>query len=604
MSADLSSDPRREYQLRLESRGRTVNRFERLEGRISTARGIVFVAGIAMLLVPVNSSESVSPWWLLLPATVFVGLIVFHARVVHRLERSKAAVEYFRTALDRLDDNWSGTGAAGLRYADPQHPYSGDLDLFGPGSLFQLISRARSRLGEDTLAEWFSAPADAQTIRTRQQAVYELRLKLDLREKLALLDAEVHDDLNQNHLLRWSAEPPVRVGLLRRVTAVVLSMAAVCALAAWLLFEMGVQPLLLVLLVQVPFLFSFARQVRHFVGRVDEAGSGLAILSQVLEVFEAERFSSKFLSSIQTRLETDGVPPSRRIVQLSNLIQRLHNSLQNQFFAPIGFLLGLSIHVVHSIQQWRTRFGPRIPEWLTAVGELEALSALAGYVYEHPDDRFPEIVDNGPVFDGEQLGHPLLPQSSCVRNDVTLDDDLRLLLISGSNMSGKSTLLRAIGSNVVLALAGAPVRAKRLRISTVMVGTSMRINDSLQQGRSQFYAALSRLKSIVDLAGGDRPLLFLLDEILQGTNSHDRRVGSEAVIHTLLQRGAIGLVTTHDLALTIIVEPLGSRASNIHFEDGLADGQMTFDYRIRPGVVQKSNAQELMRQMGLQLEEP
>ena len=188
-----------------------------------------------------------------------------------------------------------------------------------------------------------------------------------------------------------------------------------------------------------------------------------------------------------------------------------------------------------------------------------------------------------------------------MRNDLALGGELRLVLVSGSNMSGKSTLLRTVGTNVVLALAGAPVRAKRLRVSRFQVGTAMRVNDSLQAGASLFYAVIRRLKSVVELAGRDPTLLFLLDEILQGTNSHDRRVGAEGVIRKLVESGAIGLVTTHDLALTKIVESLGSRAVNIHFEDRLINGRMTFDYRIRPGVVERSNALELMRMMGLEV---
>jgi DNA mismatch repair ATPase MutS len=203
------------------------------------------------------------------------------------------------------------------------------------------------------------------------------------------------------------------------------------------------------------------------------------------------------------------------------------------------------------------------------------------------------------MLDGRQLGHPLLPNSACVRNDVRLGEDLRLILVSGSNMSGKSTLLRTIGTNVVLALSGAPVCAESLRLSPMQVGTAMRIQDSLQDGKSLFYSVVSRLKMVVDLSHEDRPLLFLLDEILQGTNSHDRRVGAEGVIRKLVEVGTLGLVTTHDLALTEIVDSLNGQAKNCHFEDQLINGKMTFDYTIRPGVVQKSNALELMRLLGL-----
>ena len=233
------------------------------------------------------------------------------------------------------------------------------------------------------------------------------------------------------------------------------------------------------------------------------------------------------------------------------------------------------------------------------MGELEALLDLAGYAYEHPDDPFAEIVEGAPRYEAEGLGHPLLPEATCVRNDVMLGASQPLWLVTGSNMSGKSTLLRSVGVSAVLAQAGAPVRARELRMSPVSVGASVRIVDSLREGRSRFYSEITGLRRVVALTEGPLPLLFVLDELLHGTNSHDRRAGSGALVRGLIERGAIGLVTTHDLALARIAEDLGSRAANMHFEDELRDGELIFDYTLRPGVVERSNALELMRTVGL-----
>ena len=233
------------------------------------------------------------------------------------------------------------------------------------------------------------------------------------------------------------------------------------------------------------------------------------------------------------------------------------------------------------------------------MGQFEAVSSLSGYAFEHPADPFAEVIPSGLVFVATGLGHPLIPDDRCVRNDIRFGREPRLVMVSGSNMSGKSTLLRTIGSNVVLALAGAPVRATTMKISPVILATSIRVHDSLLEGSSLFYAVISRLKGIVERTGGTIPLMFLIDEILPGTNSHDRRVGAEGIIRRLLDRGAFGLVTTHDLALTDIVGQLGSIALNVHFEDRLEAGRMTFDYQLRPGVVRRSNALELMRLIGL-----
>jgi hypothetical protein len=595
-NVEVPPGPHAEYSRRLADRGRRAARAEAMDRRLSFARGIVFLAGLALVALAL-ATGAFSFWWSILPAVVLLLLIAVHSPVADRLTRARRAVAYYQACLDRLDERWAGKGTDGARYTDPSHPYAGDLDIFGRGSLFELISTARTRLGEDRLAAWLSAPADRETILARHAAVDELRGQLDLREKLALLDAEVHDHFDQNRLLQWCRQTPRPVPDKFRLLAVFLAAAALAAVAAWPIF--GPAPFAAVLMLEVVFTFAFRSKIRELAHTANEAASGLAILSQVLGLMEREQCQTPRLAAILARLETEGRPPSRRIAKLDNFIQSLNNALQNQFFAPIALLLCLPIHLIHAIERWRERFASHIPGWLESVAEFEALSALAAYAYEHPDDPFPEIAAGGPSFEGEQIGHPLIPAHDCVRNDLTLCREKQMLLVSGSNMSGKSTLLRTVGANAVLALAGAPVRAGKLRISPMNVGTAMRVNDSLLDGKSLFYASLSRLKTIVELARQPLPLLFLLDEILQGTNSHDRRLGAEGVIRQLLDSGAIGLVTTHDLALTEIVESLGQKAENVHFEDRLSDGRMTFDYRLRPGVVQRSNALELMRLMGL-----
>jgi hypothetical protein len=594
-ASDLG-DPAAEYELRLADRQQTAAACANADQKFSQARGLVFLSGLALAFVVWNTELTF--WWLFLPIAAFMGLVIAHGKTIRQLVLAERAARYYATAQNRIRDQWMSEGVTGERYHNPDHPYAGDLDLFGQRSLFQLICQARTRLGENALAAWLKAPADADTIKLRQDAIEELRSKLDLRERLALLDAEVHDGLDQRQLLHWANEPAQPISWERRAAAVVISALMVGGITIWLLGA-PLRVILIPLLVLMGFTALFVKSIRRVARTMDAAGSGLAILSQVLEVIEREEFQTARLKDIRRRLETDGHPPSWEIARLNRMIQSLRNSLQNQFFAIIAFVLCLEVHLVHAIEVWRERVGTHIPDWLDAVGEFEALSSLAGYAYEHPQDPFPELVGEFPLLDAVQVGHPLIPGAVCIRNDVRLDDELRLILVSGSNMSGKSTLLRTIGTNVVLALCGAPVRAKSLRLSPVQVGTAMRINDSLQDGKSLFYSVVSRLKMVVDLTQGERPLLFLLDEILQGTNSHDRRVGAEGVIRKLVDEGAMGLVTTHDLALTEIVDSLGGRAKNCHFEDQLVGGKMTFDYRIRPGIVQKSNALELMRLLGL-----
>jgi hypothetical protein len=601
------SDPRRLYEARRDDRRAEQKLLEAQDDRLATMRGGVFL-GSLILLGFVIWGDGLSIAWLSVPGTVFAGLIVVHAGVIRRLTRAKRAVAYYDRALDRVADRWQGTGVSGERYVDSSHPYSGDLDIFGRASLFQLLCGSRTRIGENTLADWLSNAAAPDVIRERQQSVDELREQVDFREEQSLLDAEVHEEIDQNRLRVWAAAEPQPVPQWQRTTATVLGGLAIVTGIGWIA-GFGLWPFLLVVTVETLIYAGLLRQIREVANDADGAGSGLAILSQVLELLERQQFSSPLLARLRTSLDTDGHPPSWQIARLRNLIQSLNNCLQNQFFGPVAFVLGIPVHVVHRVEQWREHIGPHIPDWLDAVGQTEALSSLACFAFEHPTDPFPEIVDVAsgtdvafPAFDGEEIGHPLLPPDRCIRNSVTLGLDMRLIMVSGSNMSGKSTLLRTIGINTVLAMCGAPVRATRLTLTPLQVGTAMRVHDSLQDGASLFYSEISRVKRIVEFAGQSPPLLFLLDELLAGTNSHDRRVGAAGIIRQLVERGAVGLVTTHDLALTEIVDTLHGAAQNVHLEDHLINGQMYFDYRVRPGVVKKSNALELMRMVGLDVD--
>ena len=315
--------------------------------------------------------------------------------------------------------------------------------------------------------------------------------------------------------------------------------------------------------------------------------------------FEARPALCQLGKRIMRALE--GMAPSRQIARLNRLIDLL-DAQRNVIFAPLALILLWPVQLAIAIESWRRSSGLAVVRWLDAVGEFEALSSLAGHAYERPHDPFPELADDGTCFEGEGLGHPMIPETRNVRTDLHLSDQReRLLIVSGSNMSGKSTLLRTVGTNTVLAMAGATVRARRLRLSQLQVGASIRIQDSLQAGASRFYAEITRLRQIVGLTEKAPRVLFLLDEILHGTNSHDRRIGAEGVVRGLIERGASGLITTHDLTLARIADELGPQAANVHFEDQLEGGKLSFDYQLRPGIVQRSNALELMRSVGLEV---
>lgn len=544
--------------------------------------------------------DAFSGWLLLAPLAVFIALIVYHERVARRQQLAERGIAYYDRGVTRLDDRWAGTGNPGDRFANPEHIYSGDLDLFGKGSLFELLCVARTAEGEQTLAGWLLAPAPAAEVQSRQEAVADLRSRVQLREDIALLGEDVRSGVHAAALAAWGAAKPIRFLAGARWIALALS---AWNLVAFILFmSQGVSARTLLIGVGVTLLFGvlLRRPTLEVIGSVDTPSSDLQVLALLLARLEKEQFEAPRLRELRAALDVAGLPASHRIARLRRWMEFLDSS-DHLLVRVIGPALLWRQQAAMAIESWRQQTGPRVGNWIAAVAELEALSSLAALAYERPHWTVPELVDDGPMFEGDVVRHPLMNPSRAVPNDVAIGGNLRLLIISGSNMSGKSTLLRAVGLNTVLAWAGSVVAAQRLKVSLVTVAASMRVVDSLQDGKSRFYAEITRLRQMMDLTLAKRPVLFLLDELLSGTNSHDRRIGAEAVVRTLVERGAIGFVTTHDLALTQIASSINDRAVNVHFEDQLENGQIHFDYKMRSGVVERSNALELMRAVGLEV---
>ena len=340
-------------------------------------------------------------------------------------------------------------------------------------------------------------------------------------------------------------------------------------------------------------------RVARVVKGVERPLAQLDLLVETLLLIERSSFRTPHLAELRSGMLSHGVVPSHAIRRLKSLAEMLEWR-RNAIFAPISAAISWPLHIAAAIESWRREFGDKVLVWLSVIAEFEALGSLAGYAYEHPNDPFPELLDEGPAqLDGGQLGHPIVPAARMVRNDILLSPRVRLLMVSGSNMSGKSTLLRTVGVNVVLAMAGSPVRAASLTMTPLAVGATLHVNDSLQAGRSRFFSEISRIRRIVDLTTARPSPIFLLDELFQGTNSHDRAIGAEALLTSLIDRGAIGLTTTHDLSLTAMADRSEGRILNVHFEDQLRGGELVFDYRMKPGPVTHSNALALMESVGL-----
>jgi hypothetical protein len=595
--------PADEYRARLDARSSTYSLLTATDLRFSQARLATF--GL-LLLIAVLAWLVVLSWlWLIPPVLALAILIQRHDRVIRDREAAARAVTFYERGLARIDDRWIGAGSSGDRFADDHHLYANDLDLFGRGSLFQLLSIARTRAGEDALAAWLKTPAARADVIERQRAIAELAWSLDFRESLAIVGSEAAA-IRSDWLVEWGEQPPILSPRWWRRGAWAITAAFVVTLVIWLATGDSV-PMSIVLGLQIGFAWPQQKRVERVSNGADTAARDLDVLGELLHRLERERFTSPRLVSLQRNLQSGGTSASHAIRALHRLVE-LHDWQHNLFFLIFSLPFMWGTHVAWAIEEWRRAHGDHLRLWLSAVGELEAFSSLSAYRFEHPDNPFPEIVeplasDRTGVFDGRGLGHPLLPAARLVRNDVTCVAPTQLLVVSGSNMSGKSTLLRTVGINTVLALAGAPVRAQSLRLSPLAVGATLRIQDSLQEGRSRFYAEITRIREIADVARGPTPLLFLLDELFHGTNSHDRLIGSSGVLRSLLDAGAIGLITTHDLALAGIARALAPRAVNVHFEDWFDGEELRFDYRLKAGPVTRSNAIALMRAVGLDVPE-
>jgi MutS domain V len=584
-----------EYSDRLASQRLKESALERRHQQLGFIKLAIAVLTFIVFVLALKSRVA-SIFWLLVPMIALAALEKFHGRVVVSVRKCKRLIAFYERGLARLENRWMGTGETGADFLDPAHPYARDLDLFGKGSLFELLCTARTSPGKNILARWLLGPAPVEEIQDRQRAIQELIPRLNFREEMAVSGEDIRSRARTEALINWAEAPSVLKPKPAQVVAFVLAALWLSSLLVWAIS--GFWGLTLAL--------GFVNRIFHarFKARAQKIVAAeafvreFALLPVILARMEQEKFSSRKLVALQSHLLQQGISPAASIAKLRRLVESLESRRSLLITVSDPFILW-STQLAFAIEAWRQKFAPAFRQWLAAVGEMEALNAVAGFAYEHPEDVFPQVAGEGAFFEAKGLAHPLLPRAQSIRNSVSLGCDLRLMIISGPNMSGKSTFVRALGLNAVLAQCGAPVCAHQLCLSPLQVAASICVLDSLQGGVSRFYAEITRLKLIAQLTKQPVPVLFLLDELLGGTNSDDRRIGAEAFVKSLLARDALGLVTTHDLALTQIANHMNSQAANFHFEDRLENGELRFDYRVVSGVAQSSNALRLMRSIGL-----
>lgn len=578
--------------------------FDQLEGRYSMARLVLFLGAAAMLTAGLSDDVELWTWLGAACAVGFAITVGLHQRMTVKKHAAEVRREIHERHLSRLDTRWTEFEQDGKALLPATHAYAADIDLVGPGSLLQRIDVTHTTLGEQLLASWLGAPAEREVIKERQAAVAELATRVEFRQELeaAACIAKGSEKIDGSGFAAFADLPstfdkrpwltPLSFAMpLITLATYVAGQLQMLSGSAWLLPLCG----------QIGLISATGGSIRSTFDMVSARQGVVEAFERMLLLVESTDFEAPALQALSARLRVEGKPPSvhmARLTKLASYAELRQNALAWMLVNPLTMW---DLHVLRALEAWNQTVGRRTADWFLALGELEALCSLATLAGGDPDANFPEIVDADEPLQATDLSHPLLPNSDRVSNDVDLRGPGTALIVTGSNMAGKSTLLRAVGLNIALALAGGPVCAKRMRVPVVRLRASMRAQDELQEGASYFHAELTKLRSVVEGAADAPPILFLLDELLRGTNERARHIGARSVLMHLLERAATGLVATHDIALAALEAERPGQISNVHFTDVVVDNEMRFDYRLRDGIVKTSNALRLLAMAGIEV---
>jgi hypothetical protein len=562
---------------------------------------VTFVAALALIVSGVRSASSASAWIGGALALAFVALVIAHARLLEKLRDAEIRRDLHLRHVARVTSAWAAFPTDSAEHLPADHPYAHDVDLVGPGSLVQRIDVTHTEAGIRALCGWLGEAASQAEIAARQAAVRELAPALEFRESLeaAGLWASGEGRLELTPFLALARRAPTLkselvpfalfLSPLVLAALVGLALAGVVPHAAWATY----------LAAQGVVALGTARACHDVFDLVAARRGFVEAYKRMLIVVERAELAAPRLVAVQEAIRIDREPPSRYLAALDLYAGLAEFRTQFPVHLVVNFLTLWDLQVLYRLERWNARVGPRIGAALDALGELEALASLACLAFVEPSATFPTLQAPGLGFEAEELGHPLIAAGRRVTNTLALPGPGSALVVTGSNMAGKSTLLRAVGLNVALALAGGPVIARRLALPEVRLRASMRIDDDLQRGASYFHAELAKLRSVVAEADASPPIFFLLDELLRGTNARARHLGARAVLAHLLDHGAVGLAATHDAALGALEEERPGAVRNVHFTDVMDGGEMMFDYRLREGVVRTSNALRLLAMAGI-----
>jgi hypothetical protein len=592
--------PREVYHSREAEFSTSAERLQKLSNRLSVARLIAFAGGLVLFAVLLSFSVITAVVTLTAALILFTWLVIKYESTEKSRKRYLHLAEINSLELKCLDGDFSSY-KPGTEYTERDHPYSYDLDIFGKASLFQNICRTTSKPGADLLAEYLGKPAEINEIVSRQEAVSELRPLTDWRQELIIqgyLTANAGNDPFQ--LTEWFASKEKFTKTTREKVTIVALSALTLSVLTLVIAGNPVALLILVLIINFLYYFTRLKKINKLHEQVSRSADLLKSYSEIIRLIEKKDFRALKLTGLQDSFK-DEHPASERISNLSKLLNRLDSRLNMIMAIPLNAIFFSDIHFCLALEKWKRTNAAKVREWFSAMSEFEVLASLANTSFNNPGWVFPEITRNYFEFRAENMGHPLLPESRRVCNDFSTSDTGNTIIVTGSNMSGKSTFLRTCGINAVLAFAGAPVCASSFTISYTRLHTSMRISDSLEENISSFYAELRRMREIISAAEKDPAAFLLLDEILRGTNSDDRYAGSVALIKQLTGYGAVAMVATHDLRLAGLEKDLPDKIENYHFDVKVSGEELYFDYKLTPGICTSFNASLLMKKMGIKV---
>ena len=569
---------------------------------ISLFRFLSLVSGIITFYVVLPLSMNIAFGILSIALIIFIVLVVAYTRDERKIRVCAQLASICENEIGNIKKRTNTLFDHGEEYTDPNHAYSSDLDIFGDQSLFQYINRCVTRMGRNTLAQWLSAPAKETEISKRQDTVKELSPKTQWRQDIMRygLSQKLQKD-DPKEVIEW-ANTPSTLTKKSSLYGVIIILPIITISALIYSFFGSYVPLSLMITIQIAIILFNNKRVNLAHVQTAKRGDMLKTYAYILQEFENKQWQSDKLASLQDKLSSGNIKASEKINQLTKLINLMDQRLNIVVQLTINLLFFYELHLLFAIEKWRKNHGAETESWFQAIGEIEALSSLGNLQFNHQEWSFPQISSKHLTLEAQEIGHPLIDPQKRVNNDYILNGKGIVHIITGSNMAGKSTFLRTIGINVVLALSGAPVCAQKMKVSTAKVNTSMRIKDSIQDNESSFYAELKRIQQVLGEVNKKENTLLLLDEILRGTNSKDKQTGSKALIKQLVKHDAVAMVATHDLELSYLADELPGKVENRFFDIKIEGDQLFFDYKLNHGVCKTFNAPILMRKMGIDMD--